>query len=58
MTFKELLDKYKVSMAELNRLYGIPNTTMFQWKKGITTPPEYIVKLLDIALMARLKGIE
>lgn len=50
MTFKELLEAYGLTMAELNRRYDIPRRTMEDWKAGKRNPPDWALTLLKIAL--------
>ena len=50
MTIKDLCLKHSISQSALARRYGIPLRTVQNWCGGINTPPEYLVKMIDILL--------
>lgn len=46
MTYTEFLDSLHLSMAQVERDWGIPRRTQEDWKAGKRTPPPYIIKML------------
>lgn len=46
-----ILDRYKLSLKRLCELLGIPYRTAQNWLYGATTPPDYIINLIDITLL-------
>lgn len=50
MTINDILTKYGLSMAEINRRYGIPYRTLQNWKEGKREAPDYVLNLLDKCL--------
>lgn len=50
MTYKEILNKHGVKNSDLSARFGIPMRTLQNWANGDREPPEWVLKLLDIAL--------
>lgn len=53
MTIRELCEKYGMGQTALARRFEIPLRTVQDWYSGRSTPPVYVVKMLD-----RLLNIE
>lgn len=53
MTIRELCEKYRMGQTALARRFEIPLRTVQDWHSGRSTPPVYVVKMLD-----RLLSIE
>ncbi len=50
MTIKELREEMGMSRAEFSRVLEIPYRTIEDWEKGLRTPPEYVVRLIEYRL--------
>jgi len=50
MTVKEIRTLTGLSQARFAEKYGIPKRTLEKWEQGETTPPAYLVKLLERAV--------
>lgn len=51
MTIKELRQRTGLSQKKFGDLYDIPLRTVQNWEGGVNIPPEYLVKLLERAVM-------
>lgn len=54
MTIKEIAKAHGISNRELARRCGIPIRTVENWSSGKTTPPEYVLTLIE----SHLKSLE
>ena len=52
-TIKELCDEHGIGQSQLSRMYGIPLRTVQDWFGGRSTPPSYVVTLLEESLKRR-----
>ena len=43
---KELRKKTGLSQSEFSAKFGIPVRTLQQWEQGISSPPEYLVRMM------------
>ena len=43
----------ELSQAKAAALYGVPKRTWEDWERGIRTPPEYVVRLIEDLKKAR-----
>ena len=50
MKYTEILKKNGVKNSEISARFGIPMRTLQNWASGDREPPEWVLKLLDIAL--------
>lgn len=50
MKYTEILKKTGVKNSEISARFGIPMRTLQNWASGDREPPEWVLKLLDIAL--------
>lgn len=50
MKYTEILKKNGVKNSEISARFGIPMRTLQNWARGDREPPEWVLKLLDIAL--------
>lgn len=50
MTVKGIRTLTGLSQARFAEKYGIPKRTLEKWEQGETTPPTYLVKLLERAV--------
>lgn len=51
MTIKEMRKHLNVSRAEFSRRYNIPIRTLEDWESEKRTPPEYVISLLERAVI-------
>lgn len=51
MQIKEIRNALGVTQKEFSRIYKIPVRTIQDWERGERTPPEYVVELLERAVM-------
>lgn len=47
MTIREICEKYAIGQTALARKFEIPLRTVQDWYSGRSTPPAYVVKMLD-----------
>lgn len=50
VTVKELRRKTGLSQSRFASIYGIPVRTIQKWEIGQSSPPEYVIRLLEKAL--------
>ena len=50
MTIKELRTKTGLSQSKFSMLTGIPVTNIQHWEQGVSTPPDYVISLLEKVL--------
>lgn len=50
MNYTDILKKYNIKNSKISKLFGIPMRTLQDWASGDHVPPEWVLKLLDIAL--------
>lgn len=53
MTVRDVCEKYGIGQTALARKFGIPLRTVQDWYAGKSTPPAYVVTMLD-----KLMGIK
>lgn len=56
MTIKEMRKHLNVSRAEFSRRYNIPIRTLEDWENEKRTPPEYVISLLERAVLEDASG--
>lgn len=56
MTTKEMRELLKISRAEFSRRYNIPVRTLEDWESEKRTPPEYVMSLLERAVLEDASG--
>ena len=56
MTIKEMREYLNVSRAEFSRRYNIPIRTLQDWENEKRTPPEYVISLLERAVLEDASG--
>ena len=52
MTIKEIIQLTGLSQAEFAKRYHIPQRTVESWVMGERKPPQYVLELLEKAVMA------
>ena len=50
-TAKEIREYTSMTQAEFSEYTGIPKRTIEEWETGKRTPPEYVLKLLQRAII-------
>lgn len=55
---KELRAKTGMSRREFYETFGVPERTLQNWEEGKRKPPEYVVKLLKMAVEKYLEEKE
>ena len=50
MTVKEIRKITGLSQARFSKMYDIPRRTIEDWERGISTPPAYLINLLERAV--------
>lgn len=58
MTIKEMRDLLGVSRAEFSRKYKIPIRSLENWESSTNKPPEYLIDLLERAVIEDKKEDE
>ena len=56
ITIKELRRISGLNQQSFSGKYKIPRRTLEDWESGNRTPPEYVILLLERAVMEDLKG--
>lgn len=56
MTVSEMREYLNVSRAEFSRRYNIPVRTLEDWESEKRTPPEYVMSLLERAVLEDASG--
>lgn len=56
MTITEMRKHLNVSRAEFSRRYNIPIRTLEDWESEKRTPPEYVMSLLERAVLEDASG--
>ena len=56
MNFKELRNKYGLSLIEVSKRYNIPYRTVQNWDAGVRNCPVYVLELLEHRIIADLKN--
>ena len=46
-TIKEICAEYGLSQIELSRRFDIPIRTVSDWCRGLRTPPDYVVRMIE-----------
>lgn len=49
-TITELIKKSEMNMKEFSEYFDIPYRTVQDWKAGKSTPPVYVVELIEYKL--------
>jgi DNA-binding transcriptional regulator YiaG len=50
MTIKEMREKTYLSQAKFAKLLDIPVANITKWEQGISSPPPYVIKLIEYYL--------
>ena len=58
MTIKEMRDLLGASRAEFSRRYKIPIRSLENWESSTNKPPEYLIELLERAIVEDKKEDE
>ena len=58
MTVKEMRDMLGLSRAEFSRKYKIPIRSLENWESSTNKPPEYLIELLERAIVEDKKDDE
>ncbi len=53
---KELRKKTGLSQSKFSAKFGIPVRTLQQWEQGISTPPEYVVRMMAYIMLLEENG--
>lgn len=56
MTIREICEKYGIGQTALSRKFGIPLRTVQDWYSGRSTPPVYVVTMLDKLMSIEQEG--
>lgn len=56
MTTKEMREYLNVSRVEFSRRYNIPVRTLENWESGKSQCPEYVMSLLERAVLEDASG--
>lgn len=56
MTIRDLLTKHHLTMKALSLRFGIPLRTVENWSAGVSTPPDYLIKMIDELVIHTRKG--
>ena len=48
---KKLRKKTGLSQSRFSAKFGIPVRTLQQWEQGISTPPEYLVRMMTYIML-------
>ena len=51
MTIREMREYLNLSRAAFSRIYKIPIRTLENWESGERTPPDYLLYLLERAVL-------
>ena len=46
-TIKDICESYGLSQTELSRRFEIPLRTVQDWRRGLRTPPAYVVTMIE-----------
>jgi len=55
---REMRDKTGLSQSRFAKQYGIPVSTLRKWEQGESSPPDYVVRLLAMALPQESQSVE
>lgn len=47
MTIKEMRERTYLSQSRFAELLGIPAPNIAKWEQGVSSPPDYVVKLIE-----------
>lgn len=50
MTIKEMREKTYLSQSKFAEILEIPSANIAKWEQGVTSPPEYVVRLIEYRL--------
>ena len=53
MTIKEMRAETYLSQAKFAKILGIPAANIARWEQGSSSPPDYLVKLIEHYLRAK-----
>ena len=51
MTLKEMRAKTYLSQAKFAKIVNIPVANITKWEQGVSTPPDYVVRLVQSYLL-------
>ena len=51
-TIRDILANYGYTQSSLARRFGIPLRTVQNWCGGVSTPPEYVIGMIETILKA------
>ncbi|MDT3844561.1 MAG: helix-turn-helix domain-containing protein [Bacillota bacterium] len=52
---KELRKKTGLSQSKFSAKFGIPVRTLQQWEQGISSPPEYLIRMMAYIMLLEEK---
>ena len=50
MEFKDLLQKYDLSITEFCQKFDVPFSTAFAWKQGYRKPNDWYIRVVELIL--------
>ena len=50
MEFKDLLQKYDLTVDQFCKMFMIPFNTAYAWKQGYRKPNEWFIRLVELIL--------
>ena len=50
MSIKEMRDKTYLSQSKFGQLLDIPTANIARWEQGVSSPPDYLLKLIEYRL--------
>lgn len=56
MTIRELRDRTGLSQSGFCKKFGIPVATLQHWEQGVSSPPKYVVGLIERILDCELRS--